>query len=55
MRILLSVFCLLVGVREISYGVVQFRSKQKKGALGTFLLLLITISVVIFTFYIGHS
>jgi len=54
-KILLSVLYLLIGIRTVSYGVMQAREHQKKGAFGTFLLLLITFGVILLTFGIGHS
>ncbi len=55
MRVVLSVLYLLIGIHTASYGVTQFRDKQKKGAFGTFLLLLITFGVILLSFGIGHS
>ncbi len=55
MRVVLSVLYLLIGIHTASYGVAQYRDKQKKGAFGTFLLLFITFGVILLSFGIGHS
>ena len=55
MTIFLSVVYLLIGIHTASYGVTQWNANEKKGAFGTFLLLLITFGVIVLSFGIGHS
>lgn len=55
MKIFLLLLFVMMGLHTVSFGVSLAKQKQKKGAVGAFLLVFFTLGVIVFTFYIGRS